>query len=231
MTARDDYPVLSLRPVTLVEARQFVAKHHRHNDPPVTWRFGVGVECAGVLVGVAMAGLPKSRMLMAANPYLLEINRTCTTGERNANSMLYGAIARAAEGLGYRELITYTLADESGSSLRATGWMFDAVSDHDINRWTSANGQHATLFGSARIPIGPKLRWRKTVGKSTVQATAATDVPAGADQRPVVDRPTPAGTTPVNVILPRRGMPQHALDELAVDRANERRRERDRWGL
>lgn len=27
------------------------------------------------------------------------------------------------------------------------------------------------------------------------RAEAATDVPAGADQRPVVDRPTPAGTT------------------------------------
>lgn len=39
------------------------------------------------------------------------------------------------------------------------------------------------------------------------------------------------GTTAVNDILPRRGMPRHALDELQVDAANERRREQDRWGL
>lgn len=43
--------------------------------------------------------------------------------------------------------------------------------------------------------------------------------------------PLAAPSTPVNDILPRHGMPRHALDELAVDAANERRREQDRWGL
>lgn len=154
---------LALRPITLAEARAFVGQHHRHNDPPVTWRFGVGVECDGELVGVAMAGLPKSRMLMQSDPYLLEVNRTCTDGTPNANSMLYGAIARAAKALGYRRLITYTLESETGASLRAAGWVPDQISDHDIARWTSANGQHSTLFGSARIPAGPKQRWLKEV--------------------------------------------------------------------
>jgi hypothetical protein len=36
--------------------------------------------------------------------------------------MLYGALARAAFALGYTRVITYTQADESGSSLRAAGW-------------------------------------------------------------------------------------------------------------
>jgi len=36
--------------------------------------------------------------------------------------MLYGAAWRAAKALGYRRLITYTQAGESGSSLRAAGW-------------------------------------------------------------------------------------------------------------
>jgi hypothetical protein len=151
---------LALRPVTLSEARQFIAKHHRHNDPPITWRFGVGVEADGELVGVAMAGLPKSRMLMQGDARLLEVNRTCTDGTPNANSMLYGAIARAAKALGYTRLVTYTLTQETGASLRAAGWVADTVSDHDVGRWRSANGQHENLFGpTSRIPSGPKQRW------------------------------------------------------------------------
>ena len=38
------------------------------------------------------------------------------------NSLLYGAATRAGFALGYRRLITYTQADESGASLRAAGW-------------------------------------------------------------------------------------------------------------
>jgi len=40
----------------------------------------------------------------------------------NANSMLYGAIWKAAKAMGYLRCITYTQADETGSSLRAVGW-------------------------------------------------------------------------------------------------------------
>ena len=41
--------------------------------------------------------------------------------------MLYGAAARAAKAMGYRRIITYILASESGASLRATGWRRDGV--------------------------------------------------------------------------------------------------------
>jgi hypothetical protein len=52
----------------------------------------------------------------------LEVCRVATDGAKNASSMLYGACQRVTFGLGYRRLITYTLATESGSSLRASGW-------------------------------------------------------------------------------------------------------------
>lgn len=52
----------------------------------------------------------------------LEVNRTCTDGTRNANSMLYGAAWRAAKALGYRRLITYTQHGETGASLTAANW-------------------------------------------------------------------------------------------------------------
>lgn len=114
---------LEVLPVTFAQVREFIAKHHRHNKPPTGWKFGVGVAVAGALVGVASAGRPVSREIQKREPRTLEVNRTCTDGTRNANSMLYGAIWRAAKALGYERCITYTQADEDGASLRAAGWV------------------------------------------------------------------------------------------------------------
>jgi hypothetical protein len=59
---------------------------------------------------------------MSDTGFTLEVNRCCTDGARNACSMLYGAAWRAAKALGYLRLITYTLPEEGGASLRASGW-------------------------------------------------------------------------------------------------------------
>ena len=112
---------LRLVPVDFEMARHFVEGWHRHNKPPTGHKFSIGVaDDNDVLVGVATVGRP------VASPYddgmTLEVNRTCTDGHKNANSMLYGAAWRATKALGYRRLVTYTQADESGASLRAAGW-------------------------------------------------------------------------------------------------------------
>ena len=73
------------------------------------------------MVGVAVAGRPVARIL--DDGLTLEVTRTCTDGTRNANSMLYGAIVRAATAMGYARCITYTQHGESGASLRGAGWM------------------------------------------------------------------------------------------------------------
>jgi hypothetical protein len=73
------------------------------------------------MVGVAMVGRPISRHF--DNGFTAEVNRTCTDGSKNANSMLYGAAWKAAKAMGYTRLITYTQADETGASLRAVGWV------------------------------------------------------------------------------------------------------------
>lgn len=52
----------------------------------------------------------------------LEVTRVASSGHDNATSFLYGALRRAAFALGYTRVITYTQADESGSSLRAAGY-------------------------------------------------------------------------------------------------------------
>jgi hypothetical protein len=68
-----------------------------------------------------MVGRPIARAF--DNGRTAEVTRTCTNGEHNANSILYGACWRTAKGMGYRRIITYTQADETGASLRAAGWV------------------------------------------------------------------------------------------------------------
>jgi hypothetical protein len=116
---------MSLRvvPVTFAQVREFILKHHRHNKPPVSWKFGTSVELAGVTVGVVSAGRPVSREIQKREPLTVEVNRTCTDGTKNANSMLYGAIWRAAKAIGYTRAITYIQGDEDGASLKAAGWV------------------------------------------------------------------------------------------------------------
>ena len=125
MTARGpESSVLRLVPITRKEAREFVARHHRHSQPHVIERFHVGLSNGdGMLVGVAVAGLPSARLLCDGET--IEITRLCTLGDKNAASMLYGAILRAAKALGYSRAYTYTLQSESGASLKASGWTLD----------------------------------------------------------------------------------------------------------
>lgn len=112
---------MKIVPITLREASAFIEQHHRHNKPPRGWKFGVGLRDGEALVGVATAGRPVARHY--DDGLTLEVNRTCTDGTPNANSMLYGAVWRAAKAMGYLKAITYTQADETGASLRATGWV------------------------------------------------------------------------------------------------------------
>jgi hypothetical protein len=108
-------------PLTLAIARDFVFRHHRHNKPPVGCKFAIGLRHGEELVGVATAGRPVARAF--DDGYVIEVNRTCTDGTPNANSMLYGAAWRAAKAMGYLCGCTYTQGDESGASLRAAGWV------------------------------------------------------------------------------------------------------------
>lgn len=111
---------LEIVPITFRAACAFVAHLHRHNKPPVGHKFSIGLNLGHCLVGVAMAGRPVARSF--DDGFTLEVNRTCTDGTPNANSMLYGAVWRCAKAMGYRRAITYTQAAETGASLRAAGW-------------------------------------------------------------------------------------------------------------
>lgn len=112
---------LRVIPISFRDASEFVRLLHRHNKPPVGCKFCIGVEEDNYLVGVAQCGRPVARAL--DDGLTLEINRTCTDGHQNANSKLYGACRAIAKAMGYRRVITYTQAGESGASLRAAGFV------------------------------------------------------------------------------------------------------------
>lgn len=152
---------LELRPITLQEARRFVATHHRHNGPPLSWNWGVGLARGEELVGVAMAGRPVSRHLDDGRT--VEVLRTCTLGDRNANSRLYAAVCRAAAAMGYRRAVTYTLESESGASLRAAG--FEPVYTTRDQVWARGTRprQAVSLWGEPTTPEGRKVRWERAL--------------------------------------------------------------------
>jgi hypothetical protein len=58
----------------------------------------------------------------------LEVTRLVTDGTKNACSALYSAAARVGKELGYQKIQTFILDTEPGTSLKASGWLFEAES-------------------------------------------------------------------------------------------------------
>ena len=137
-------------PISFREAREFVRVYHRHHPPPRGCLFCVAAEDNGKIVGVAVVGRPVARMLQ--DGYTAEVTRLATDGTRNACSLLYGAAWRAARAIGYRRLVTYTLPEEGGASLRAAGWRLIG----------QAGGGSWSRSGRPRVDVAPtqtKIRW------------------------------------------------------------------------
>lgn len=141
---------LTLCPVMLAEAREYIRVHHRHHVPPVGHRFSIGVADGERICGVVTVGRPVARRLQ--DGWTLEVTRCCTDGTKNAASMLYRAAWRCARAMGYRRLITYTLASEPGTSLVAAG--FRVVGQTPGRSWSCPSRPRVD-----RHPLGQKTLW------------------------------------------------------------------------
>lgn len=129
-------------PCSRDEANDFVRLFHRHNGRVAGSLFQVGASDGDRLVGVAIAGRPVSRLLQDGQT--VEVLRCCVLDDapRGACSFLYRSLWRAARALGYRKLITYTLASESGASLRGAGARVVAeVPPRNPAQWQSRPGR------------------------------------------------------------------------------------------
>lgn len=112
---------LSLTPISFEQACLLVRAWHRHHRPPVGHKYSIGLAQDDELVGAIIVGRPVARHY--DDGHTLEVLRSVVADDiPNGNSMLYGAAWRAAKALGYRRLITYTQAGETGASLRGAGW-------------------------------------------------------------------------------------------------------------
>jgi hypothetical protein len=147
---------ISLVPCTIQDARAFVVEHHRHHPAPRGGLFAVA--CAVpfpvdlAIVGVAIVGRPSARMLQ--DGWTAEVTRLATDGSRNACSLLYGAAWRACRALGYRRLVTYTLPEEGGASLRAAGWRL--LGEAGGGSWSRTERPRVD-----RHPLQRKIRWER----------------------------------------------------------------------
>ena len=148
--------MLRIVPTTLEEANGFVAKHHRHHKPTVGHKYSIAVaDDAEQVRGVAIVGRPVARRL--DNGWTLEVNRVCTDGTPHACSKLYAAAWRIAREMGYKRLITYTLPEEGGASLRGAGWTL--VGERGGGNW---NVPSRPRINTDELLRGQKLLWQAT---------------------------------------------------------------------
>lgn len=144
---------LHLVPVSQRVAVDCVTRWHRHNAAPRGDLFRVGAATAdGTLVAVGIAGRPVARHLDDGRT--VEVTRVSSDGTRNSTSMLYAALTRAAWALGYTRVITYTQADESGSSLRGAGWR--VIAERPARPGWSAPSRPRD---DARYQVGDRTLW------------------------------------------------------------------------
>ena len=143
---------LIITPISFAEANAFVSANHRHHKSVPGAKFCIAASSGDVVHGVAIVGRPVARG--NDDGWTLEVVRCCTDGTRNACSMLYGAAWRAAKALGYLKLITYTLPEEGGGSLRGAGWRL--IGNRGGGNW---NTPSRPRIDTAELLRGQKLLW------------------------------------------------------------------------
>lgn len=126
---------LEIIPIGINEANNFVDNFHRHNKPTRGGKFAIGASHDNELVGVAIVGRPIARML--DDSFTAEINRVCVVDHapKNTCSFLYGRCWRIWQQMGGKRMVTYTLQEESGSSLRGAGWKIMGEVKPRTNSW------------------------------------------------------------------------------------------------
>ncbi|MDQ6720107.1 MAG: hypothetical protein M3003_04845 [Candidatus Dormibacteraeota bacterium] len=139
--------------MTLTEAKAYITATHRHHRAPVGGQFAIGAAEGETVVGCVVVGRPVARML--DDGWTVEVTRLATDGSKNACSMLYRAAWRAARAMGYRRLVTYTLPEEGGTSLRAAG--FTLIGEAGGGSWSRDSRPRVDLH-----PTQVKLRWELT---------------------------------------------------------------------
>jgi hypothetical protein len=155
-------------PLTLPAANEIVRMWHRHHAPlpgGFAW-YCLGAVRDGVIAGAAICGRPTNRN--NDDRQTVEVIRLSTDGSQHVPSALLGACARVAREMGAAQIITYTLEDEGGVSLRAAGWNRDK--DGIESWWTHAGTRTPAV-------VRPHMRERKVRWSVTFREPAEYELP------------------------------------------------------
>ena len=149
---------LSIIPLSLKEANEFVTKYHRHNKKCAGHKFSIGAVYKNEIVGVVIVGRPVARKL--DDRFTLEINRNCVldTAPKGTCSFLYSRAIKIWQTMGGKKIITYTLETESGSSLKAVNFNKETtVQTFKKNTgWTTRTNRIWQ-----EVQATPRIRWGK----------------------------------------------------------------------
>jgi hypothetical protein len=142
-------------PLTLRQANDFVEQHHRHSARTSNdgGKFAIGLEVDGKLVGAAIVGRPVARMLQQEGT--AELLRCCVSPDAPhcAASKLNGRAKRVWQLMGGIRLVSYTLATESGATMRATG--FERAAEVPARAWDTPSRRRLPKA----IEQQDKVRW------------------------------------------------------------------------
>lgn len=139
-------------PLELTAANSFVSELHRHHPPVHRDKFRVGAAVDGKLVGVVQIARPVSRNLDDGKT--VEVVRLCFDGSKDVCSFLYSRAARIAKEMGYEKIITYILASEPGTSLKAAGWTEETTT-------SGGSWDRPSRPRNGSFPTVPKKRYAK----------------------------------------------------------------------
>lgn len=150
---------MRVAPCSLRAANDFVESFHRHSRRTSRdgGKFAICAIESCAVVAVAIVGNPLSATLM--DGFTAEVLRVCVMPDapRNCNSLLYGACRRIWFEMGGRKILTYTLTEETGASLRGAGWTMAAeVRGHSATTWGKSD--HLTR-AHQEIQTRSKCRW------------------------------------------------------------------------
>lgn len=160
--------MLKIKHISLAEANAFVTEHHRHHPKAQGHKYSLACYDNDRLCGVAIVGHPQG--IKTNDGETLEVLRLCTDGTKNACSMLYGRCARVGHELGYEKIQTYILVSETGTSLKASGWICEDACCGGNGKWTGNRQkqrdmyQQMSLFPMQKeVPQEYKQKWVKSL--------------------------------------------------------------------
>lgn len=156
---------LSVRPITIKQANEFIRDYHRHHRPTARnngkWALA-GVDGDGKIIGVVITSIPVSASFM--DGYTIEISRLCVKDDapKGSCSFLLSKCCAIWRLMGGKRVLTYTLQSESGASLRGAGWrLVGNVRPH--RRWEGKTRLDGIERASLPIYSVPKNRWERTL--------------------------------------------------------------------